>query len=94
LNKGFADLVLEPFIMQYPDMKYSYIIEIKYIPPPEGKRKITQKKINEMREEAESQLNKYSMDEKFKKTAGQTILKKLVLIFRGHRLVYKGEIED
>jgi hypothetical protein len=91
LNKGFADLVLEPFIMQYPAMKYSYIIEIKYIPSPEGKKKITRKKINEMKEEAETQLKKYSLDEKFKKAIAQTTLKKLVLIFVGHRLVYHDE---
>ncbi|MCX6580864.1 MAG: AAA family ATPase, partial [Candidatus Aminicenantes bacterium] len=31
LEKGYSDLVLEPFLAQYPLLKYSYLIEIKYI---------------------------------------------------------------
>jgi hypothetical protein len=37
------------------------------------------------------QLKRYSGDEKFQKTIGHTKLVKLVLVFCGHRLVYKGE---
>ena len=31
LNKGYADLYLEPFIAQYPDMGYGYVLELKYL---------------------------------------------------------------
>jgi hypothetical protein len=91
LKKGFADLVLEPFLAQYPQLKYSYLIEIKYIKPQGKKKELTLEKIKTVKEEAESQLDQYSPDEKFQKTIGRTTLKKLVLIFRGSRLVYKGE---
>ncbi|MCX6582470.1 MAG: AAA family ATPase, partial [Candidatus Aminicenantes bacterium] len=30
LKKGYADLVLEPFLAQYPGLKYAYLIELKY----------------------------------------------------------------
>ena len=91
LGKGYADLVLEPFLAQYPLLKYSYLIEIKYIKPLAKKETLPPEKIKEVKEEAESQLDKYSRDEKFQKITGTTTLKKLVLIFCGNRLVYKGE---
>ena len=31
LNKGHADLVLEPFTARYPDIGYGYVIELKYL---------------------------------------------------------------
>ena len=31
LNKGYADLYLEPFIAQYSDMGYGYVLELKYL---------------------------------------------------------------
>ena len=31
LNKGYADLYLEPFVAQYPDMRYGYVLELKYV---------------------------------------------------------------
>ena len=31
LNKGYADLYLEPFVAQYPDMGYGYVLELKYL---------------------------------------------------------------
>ena len=31
LNKGHADLHLEPFLARYPDVRYGYVIEIKYL---------------------------------------------------------------
>ena len=31
LNKGYADLYLEPFLAQYPDMRYGYVLELKYL---------------------------------------------------------------
>jgi hypothetical protein len=91
LEKGYADLVLEPFLAQYPQLKYSYLIEIKYIKPQGKKNELTPGKIQKIKGEAESQLNRYCVDEKFQKAIGPATLKKLVLIFRGSRLVYKGE---
>ena len=92
LKKGFPDLVLEPFLAQYPQLKYSYLIEIKYIKPQGKKKALPPGKIKKLQEEAEGQLKRYSLDEKFRKAIGQTTLKKLVLIFCGNRLVYHGEI--
>jgi len=92
LKKGYADLVLEPFLAQYPGLKYSYLIEIKYIKPRGKKSELTPENFKKIKEEAGNQLNKYSLDEKFRKTIGQTTLKKLVLIFSGNRMVHHSEI--
>ncbi len=90
LNQGFADLALVPMLLQYPAIKYSYILELKYL-KPSGDDPVDTKKIEELKEEAEKQLNQYCLDEKLKKAIGQTTLKKLVLIFSGNRMVYHGE---
>ena len=90
LNQGFADLALAPMLLQYPAIRYSYLIELKYI-KPSGDQPPDPQKIEELKEEAEKQLNQYCMDEKFQKAIGQTILKKLVLIFCGNRMVYHDE---
>ncbi|MXW81164.1 MAG: AAA family ATPase, partial [Gemmatimonadetes bacterium] len=31
LNKGYADLYLEPFVAQYSDMQFGYVLELKYL---------------------------------------------------------------
>ncbi|MCU0286740.1 MAG: ATP-binding protein, partial [Acidobacteria bacterium] len=90
LNQGFADLALVPMLLQYPAIKYSYLIELKYI-KPSGDEQPDPQKIEALKEEAEKQLNQYCRDEKLQKVIGQTIVKKLVLIFCGNRMVYHGE---
>ena len=92
LNLGYADIVMEPFLAGYEGIAYSYLVEIKYIPKTKSKgQKTLEKKIRQLRAEAEEQLKKYSGDEKFKKTHGNTTVVKLVLIFCGNELQYLGE---
>jgi hypothetical protein len=93
LNMGYADIVMEPFLAGYEGIKYSYLVEIKYIPKAEGKiQKALEKNIRQLRAEAEEQLKKYSGDEKFKKTLGKTTVVKMVLIFCGSELEYMGKV--
>ncbi|HLP57944.1 MAG TPA: AAA family ATPase, partial [Candidatus Deferrimicrobium sp.] len=91
LNKGYADIVMEPFIAVYEDLKYSYMLEIKYIKPEgKGKEKPAPSVIKKLKTEAEEQLRTYSIDEKFRKSMEKTEVIKLVLIFYGSDLVYIG----
>jgi hypothetical protein len=92
MNKGFADIVMEPFLARYPGVKYSYVIEIKYIKPKKG-QKPDAAKIGQLETEAEEQLKKYSADEKFKKNLEKTTLIKLVLIFSGHQLAAMNKVD-
>jgi hypothetical protein len=89
MNKGYADLVMEPFLARYEGLKFSYLIEIKYMKSADGK---DQKKVEQLKTAAEEQLKQYSMDEKFRKNIEKTTLVKLVVLFAGHELVYLGEV--
>ena len=89
LNKGFADILLEPFIVRYRDMKYAYILEVKYI-----KKGDKTKKVETIVKQAEAQLRKYSLDSKLGKSIEGAILIKLVLVFSGTELKYIGTAGD
>jgi len=73
-------------------LKYSYLLEIKYIKSGTRKKDVTPGKIKTIKAEAGAQLDRHSRDEKFQKAIGQTTLEKVLLIFSGTRLVYHGEI--
>ncbi len=105
LSKGYADLLMEPFIARYDGMKYSYLLEIKYIKREKGgklltkgsNRKMTEKRfeqdIKRMATEGEQQLKRYCSDKKLKKNLERTNLIKLSLIFSGHELIYIDELD-
>lgn len=55
MNKGFADIYIEPFSAKYPDINHSFLIELKYI----GRNEFTQEVLNQKIAEADHQLNQY-----------------------------------
>ena len=91
LEKGYADIVMEPFMARYEGIKYSYLLEIKYIKTGE---KPGQDVLQQLIAKAAAQLKNYSLDEKFKKNIEKTTLVRLVLIFCGHELLYKGDVDQ
>jgi hypothetical protein len=88
-NKGYADLVLEPFLAQHEGINYSYILEIKYL---KSGVKREDPVLRELIQRAKEQLNAYGGDEKFGKSIQGTRLIKLVLIFSGHEALYIDEV--
>ena len=90
MNKGFADLYLEPMRVYHKDMKYSYLIEVKYMNRED--KKPSGKKIKALCEEAETQLRLYSDDDYVFQTKGDTELKKIVLVYHGWELIKYYEI--
>ena len=50
LNKGYSDIYMEPFMSKYPDLKYFYLIELKYIARGEYSEKIQQEQIQDAKE--------------------------------------------
>lgn len=84
MNKGYADIVMEPFLARYEGLKYSYILEIKYLAA--GAKK-GDPGVNQLISGAREQLGKYAEDKKFKKAIEKTTLIKLALIFSGHDLI-------
>ncbi len=94
VNKGYADIVLKPFFYKYPDAKYGYLIELKYIARKDYTEKIKLEKIKE----SKNQLSKYENDDNLKKMMhlppyGNTEMKKLIIVFNGWEMVY-CESED
>ncbi len=88
-NKGFADIFTEPFLARYEGIKFSYLLELKYIKKGAFKKKDKlDKELLRLVAEAEAQLNRYSLNEKFKKSTAGTSVIRLVLVFTGNDLVY------
>jgi hypothetical protein len=90
LNKGFADLVMEPLLARYEGINYSYILEIKYL---NAGIKPGDKKAGQAKTAAEEQLKRYHSDEKFMRNIQKTSLIKLALVFSGHEAVHIGEVK-
>lgn len=77
-GRGFSDLYLMPNLANYPDMQYSYLIELKFL-----KRDDTTTKVETLLQDAEKQLRQYASDEKVKSSTGNTRLRLLGAVYRG-----------
>jgi len=82
-KKGYADLFLKPFLAKYPDLRYSYLIELKYLTKDKKDTDIEAAKL-----EGIEQLNKYDLNGNLQKEISDTQLIKILLIYRGWELVY------
>jgi hypothetical protein len=87
MGGGFVDLDLEPFLARYPDMRFGYLIELKYI----ARSEYNQVKLQEKIDEAKGQFVRYSNDERIRKVADQVPLKHLILVYNGWELAYREE---
>jgi hypothetical protein len=87
MGGGFVDLYLEPFLARYPDMRFGYLIELKYI----ARSEYNQVKLQEKIDEAKGQFVRYSNDERIRKVADQVPLKHLILVYNGWELAYREE---
>jgi len=87
MNKGYSDIFMEPFISKYPDLEYSYLIELKYITRSEYSEEVQEKKIQDARE----QLDQYVKSDRVKKSIAGTQLIKIILVYKGWELIYCEE---
>ncbi len=90
MNKGYSDIFLEPFLARFPDMKYGYLVEMKYIKRSEYSDSLKLEKL----EQARKKLQKYADNENLKKLAKGYTLKRIILIYNGWELVHNSEIEN
>ncbi|GAB6162349.1 ATP-binding protein [Desulfothermus naphthae] len=92
LNKGFADIYLEPFWERDENVRYGYLIELKYIPRSE---KVTEKLLEDLRNKAKKQLEQYfsapGIQEKFS-TRPDGKLIKIYQIWHGWEMVEIGQL--
>ena len=82
MGKGFVDLYMEPFFGKYADLKYSYLIELKYITRSEFTDDLLQEKLAK----AKTQLQQYASDTRVIKRSQGSQLIKLALVFSGWEL--------
>ena len=86
-NKGYADIFLQPRLLQLPDMVYSYCIEVKY-----AKRDASDTEIEKLLCNAKIQLKQYAASEWIHQDKGTTELKSIALVFQGWKLVRVEEV--
>ena len=88
LNKGYADLYLEPFLARFPDIPYGYVIEIKYLKrsEPAGESLVA-----ERLREAEVQLRRYLADAGLRRRGARHV--GLAVVFHGWELAACAAVE-
>lgn len=87
MNYEYCDFFLLPNKQRYPDIKHSYILELKY-----ATRNATDKELEAQAEEGRSQLYQYSEDKKVQELTEGTTLHRLLLQFRGWDMVKCEEV--
>ena len=83
LNKGYADLHLEPFLARYPDMAYGYVLEIKYLKRGETADEAA---VAARLREACTQLRSYLADEGLRRRQPSVRHVGLAVVFHGWEL--------
>jgi len=84
MNKGYSDIYMEPFLSKFPDLEYSYLIELKYI----SRSEYCKDKLLEKIREAQKQLDRYAVSDRVKSSIGSTQLIRIILVYKGWELDY------
>ncbi|MDE2706743.1 MAG: AAA family ATPase [Gemmatimonadota bacterium] len=91
LNKGYADLYLEPFVAQYPDMQFGYVLELKYLKRSES---LDESVVADRIQEAVLQLRSYLADSSLAHRYPSVRHIGLAVVFHGWELVAYQAIDD
>ena len=91
LNKGFADLYLEPFVAQYSDMRYGYVLELKYLKRSEA---LDESLVENKVQEAVLQLRSYLADPSLPRRYPSVQHLGLAMVFHGWELVAYEAVGD
>ena len=75
---GYVDIFLCPMLEIYSDMAHSYIVELKY-----AKYRDPETRVEELRQEAIAQANRYADTDTVKHAIGNTRLHKIVVVYKG-----------
>ena len=84
---GYVDIFLCPMLDIYTDMTHSYIVELKY-----AKYKDPETRVEELRQEAIAQANRYADTDTVKRAIGSTRLHKIVVVYKGMEMRVCEEI--
>ena len=84
LNRGFADITLEPLVAQYPELRHGYLIELKYLKRSEDASKA---KVQAVVENAHDQLRRYLADDRLAQAYPSAQFTGLAVVFHGWEMV-------
>ncbi len=86
-QEGYADIFLCPLVDNFSDMLHSYIVELKY-----AKSKDTDAHVEQLRQEAISQVNRYAESEVVTSAIKTTQLHKIIVVYKGTEMVVCEEV--
>ena len=84
LNKGFADITLEPLTAQHPELRHGYLVELKYFKRGEDASKA---KVQAVVESAHDQLRRYLADDRLAQAYPSAQFTGLAVVFHGWEMV-------
>ena len=90
LNKGFADICLEPLLVRYPGISNGYVVEIKYLKRGEA---AGETRVAAAAHEAEAQLRRYLGDESLARQYPSVAFTGLAIVFHGWEMVRCSAVE-
>ena len=90
LNKGYADLYLEPFVAQYSDMQFGYVLELKYLKRSEP---LAESVVADKVQEAVLQLRGYLADSSLPRRYPSVRHIGLAVVFHGWEMVAYQAVE-
>ena len=91
LNKGYADLYLEPFLARYPDMRFGYVLELKYVKRSDP---LAASVVATKMQEAVLQLRGYLADPSLRRRYPSVRHIGLAVVFHGWEMVAYQAVED
>ena len=91
LNKGYADLYLEPFVAQYPDLGYGYVLELKYV---KRSASLNASGVADKVQEAVRQLRHYLADPSLRRRYRSVRHIGLAVVFHGWEMVAYQAVQD
>ena len=91
LNKGYADLHLEPFLARYPDVAFGYVMELKYLRRSET---VDEGVVARKMDEARAQLVRYLADEGLRRRMPSVRHVGLAVVFHGWEMAACEAVGD
>ena len=88
LNHGYCDFFLMPDLKRYPDIRHSYIIELKYLPMT-----ATDADAEKQWNEAEEQIRGYARGKVVRQMIGGTELHLIIAQIRGYDLLKLDKVD-
>jgi hypothetical protein len=94
MGKGFVDLWLQPNFIVRPNMKHSYLVELKYVPRAQEieAKNPESALVQNLHADANAQLQRYAAEARILASVGKTTLHLLRVIYCGWEMVSCEEV--